>query len=91
MRRLYGVAFAISGSRRTTLQRLAAGTGAGSARLARSLEQGAWPAGGTIVSESAAERELWLIVPDTTARAADPQERVVARADGVVLIRRQPE
>ena len=34
-------------------------------------------------------RELWLLVPETPTRAADPRERVVARANGVLLIRRE--
>ena len=35
-------------------------------------------------------RELWLLTPETSPRAPDPRERVVARADGVLLVRLQP-
>jgi len=32
-------------------------------------------------------REVWLVLPETPTRAADPRERVVARAGNVQLVR----
>jgi hypothetical protein len=60
------------------------------AQLARTLGSGA-PPGGVSAAMGIPNRELWLIVPETPARAADPREQVVARANGVVLIRRQSD
>ena len=60
------------------------------AQLAHTLEGGS-PLPGVTAAIGGRDRELWLIVPETPARAADSRERVVARADSVLLIRRLPD
>ena len=69
----------------------ASGALASRAVVARSLELGAWPVGRDADQLLALGRELWLIAPEEPARATDPRERVVARADGVRLVRWQSD
>ncbi len=60
------------------------------ADAARSLGQGAWPEGRTGEWLESLEREVWVIARDEPARAPDPRERVVARAEGGRLVRWEP-
>jgi hypothetical protein len=57
---------------------------------ASGVASGAWPVRGIADGVGEYARELWLLTPETSARAPDPRERVVARADGVLLVRLQP-